>query len=141
MNLVIVGVIPLMTLLYARRAAQDGILAEPGQLGILRLLPLFIVGFLVMAALRSIGDVSLDNGGLAMGVWGQDSWAEITDGFKTSAEYVLATAMAAVGLSTAFNTLRALGLKPFEVGFVTTIVAGLSSLVLVHLLGPLASIG
>ena len=75
-----VGVIPLMTFLYARRAAQDGILAEPGQLGIL---PLFIVGFLVMAALRSIGDVSLDNGGLAMGVWGQDSWAEITDGFKT----------------------------------------------------------
>ena len=133
-----VGVIPLMTFLYARPAAQDGILAEPGQLGIL---PLFIVGFLVMAALRSIGDVSLDNGGLAMGVWGQDSWAEITDGFKTWAEYVLATAMAAVGLSTVFNTLRALGLKPFAVGFVTNIVVGLSSLVLVHLLGPLASIG
>ena len=136
-----VGVIPLMTFLYARKAAQDGIVAEPGQLGIFRLLPLFIVGFLVMAALRSIGDVSLDNGGLAMGALGQESWAGITDGFKTWAEYVLATAMAAVGLSTAFNTLRALGLKPFAVGFTTTIVVGLSSLVLVLLLGPLASIG
>ena len=61
--------------------------------------------------------------GNASVTWGQDSSAEMTDGLKTWAEHVLATAMAAVGLSTAVNMLRALGLKPFAVGFVTTKVA------------------
>ena len=58
--------------------------------------------------------------GNASVTWGQDSSAEMT---KTWAGHVLATAMAPVGLSTAFNMLRALGLKPFAVGFVTTKVA------------------
>ena len=139
-NLMMVGVIPLMAFLYARRAAQEGVAPERGQMSIWRLLPVFIVGFLVMAALRSVGDVGLDNGGLAIGLWGEDSWTSITDGIKTWAEYVLGTAMAAVGLSTAFGMLKALGPKPFVVGLATTVVVGVAAVVLVLLLGPLATI-
>ena len=90
-----------------------------------------------MAALRSVGDASLGSSGLAMGVWGENSWNALTSGIKDWAGYALATAMAGVGLGTSFRKLKGLGLKPFAVGLVSAAAVGLTSIILVLLLGPL----
>ena len=136
-NVMMVAVIPLMAFIYAQRVAQQGILVERGKNGILRLVPLFIIGFLAMAALRSVGDASLESSGLAMGVWGENSWGALTNGIKDWAGYALATAMAGVGLGTSFRKLKGLGLKPFVVGLVSATAVGITSIILVLLLGPL----
>ena len=100
-------------------------------------MPVFIVGFLLMAIIRSVGDATLDNGGLALGIWSDNTWHVITSGIKEWAGYILATAMAGVGLGTSFRTMKGMGMKPFMVGFFTAALVGVTSLILVFVLGPL----
>ena len=135
-NLLMIAVIPLMTVVYARRVDPQGGLSARGKAGFLRLFPVFIVGFLFMAALRSVGDASLGSGNLAMGVWAEDSWKTLISSVKDWAGYLLAAAMAGVGLGTSFRTLKGLGLRPFGVGLAAATVVGLTSVVLVLVLGP-----
>ncbi|MEE8442258.1 MAG: putative sulfate exporter family transporter [Dehalococcoidia bacterium] len=135
-NVMMALVIPGMAFLYSRRMASLGTLDEQRKVGLLQLLPLFIVGFLLLAVLRSIGDASLDSGGLAMGIWGDEAWTSLTHGIKSWSGYILATAMAGVGLGTSFRTMKGMGLKPFMVGFFAATMVGLTSIVLVFLIGP-----
>ena len=132
------AVVPGMAFLYARRMVKLGGLADhPKKVKALRLVPVFILGFLLMATLRSIGDASLEAGGLAAGIWKQRQWDSLVGGIEDWSGYILATAMAGVGLGTSFKIMKGLGVKPFAVGFVSAIMVGLTSIVLVFLLGPL----
>jgi uncharacterized integral membrane protein (TIGR00698 family) len=63
--------------------------------------PLFVVGFLVLAALRSVGLLS----------------DAVADGFGTASTLLITVAIAAVGLSTRVRELRRVGARPFAVGF------------------------
>jgi len=139
-NVMMVAVIPLMAVVYSRRVNPKGGTSPRGKAGILRLFPVFIVGFLFMAALRSVGDAGLGSGNLAMGVWGEDSWGTLISSVKDWGGYLLAAAMAGVGLGTSFKTLKALGLRPFGVGLAAATVVGLTSVFLVLVLGPLVKI-
>jgi len=60
----------------------------------LRLVPVFISGFLLMATLRSIGDTSLEAGGLAGGIWKKEQRDSLAVGIEDWSGYILATAMA-----------------------------------------------
>ena len=135
-NAMMAVVIPGMAFLYARRMTRLGVSSAQGRVGVLQLVPLFIVGFLAMAALRSIGDAGLENGGLAMGMWSDGTWKQVTDVIKDWSGYILATAMAGVGLGTSFRAMKGLGVKPFMVGLFAAAMVGLTSVVLVLLLGP-----
>ena len=53
---------------------------------------------------------------------------------KQAAEICLGAAMAAVGLGTSFAGLRELGFKPFAVGFVSALLVGVVSYLLIMLL-------
>ena len=138
-NVLMVVAIPAITYLYARRRDVTGGGATRAT-SLRRLFPVFILGFLVMAALRSIGDASVDSGGNAFGLFGAEAWGDLTRWIKTWAEYTLATAMAGVGLGTSINQLKGLGFKPFVVGIAAALAVGLASLGLVTIFGPLISV-
>jgi uncharacterized integral membrane protein (TIGR00698 family) len=138
-NVMMVLVIPGITYLYARNMAKSG--EETGSGTSVRdMFPVFIIGFIVMAAVRSIGDAGVDGGGAAFGIWETAAWADLTHWVRTVAEYTLATAMAAVGLGTSLAQLKGLGLKPFVVGIAAAVSVGVVSVGLVSIFGPLISV-
>ncbi|MEQ8676152.1 MAG: putative sulfate exporter family transporter [Aggregatilineales bacterium] len=122
-NVFMIAVIPFMAYDYQKRRN----LAEQKPLNLMTLFPMFILGFLLMAFFRTIGDATLDSGGNAFGLLDANVWKDVTDSIKQAAENLLAIAMAGVGLGTSLRQLRNLGIKPFYVGFASAvIVAGLS---------------
>jgi uncharacterized integral membrane protein (TIGR00698 family) len=128
-NLCMIGVIPLMGVLYHRRGG-DGSKDSGAPFTLRRLVPLFIVGFLAMTALRTIGDL----GERPFGLLSRESWAWMVNGFQQVAELALLLAMAAVGLGTSLRRLRALGMRPLSVGLAAAVCVGLVSYALIRLL-------
>jgi len=134
-NIFMALVIPLMTFIYARRSGTSGNITDKWYHRVLKLFPLFILGFLLMVTLRSIGDAGIQGNGLAMGLWNEQQWAAITDGIKQWSGYILATAMAGVGLGTSFSSMKGLGIKPFYIGFLAALMVGVAAVIMVWLLG------
>ena len=132
-NVFLVAVVPALAFLHARRTGRAG-----GPVNIGKLFPLFVLGFLGMAIIRSLGDAGLSGGGRALGVWDADAWKNVT---KTVGETVstaaLATAMAGVGLSTNLKSFRKMGWKPFYVGALSAALVGVLALALAAIVGPL----
>jgi uncharacterized integral membrane protein (TIGR00698 family) len=137
-NVLMVVAIPAITYLYARR--QDPGESRAKGTSLRQMFPVFILGFLVTAGIRSIGDASVDSGGQAFGLFGAEAWGDLTRWVKTWAEYTLATAMAGVGLGTSITQLKGLGFKPFLVGIAAALAVGIASVGLVSLFGPLISV-
>jgi uncharacterized membrane protein YadS len=138
-NVFIAAVIPLMACVYARRVASQGGNTGP-RASAWTLFPVFILGFLAMAAVRSIGDAGLHQGGLALGAWENAGWSQITTLISNAAGYALAMAMAGVGLGTRLKALKGLGIKPFYVGLFASLVVGAASAIAVFLLGGLVDL-
>lgn len=136
-NVFMAAVIPLMALRYARRNA--GVERKDG-ITFFKLFPLFILGFLGMAVVRSIGDIGVDGGGQAFGLWGPERWTDIHGFIEDWALNFMVVALAGVGLSTRMGMLRGLGSKPFAVGFGAAVVVGIISMVAIGLLGALVAI-
>jgi len=49
----------------------------------------------------------------AFGIWNKADWAVMYKTIDQWSGYILATAMAGVGLSTSFECMRGMGMKPF----------------------------
>ena len=139
-NAMMAIVIPAMTFIYARRVGEVQDPSERGYKKALKLFPLFILGFLFMAVLRSIGDAGIQGSGLAMGLWDEEQWVDITKGIKQWSGYILATAMAGVGLGTSFKSMKGLGIKPFYVGLFAATMVGVSAIAMVFLLGRFVTV-
>jgi len=122
-NVLMALVIPLMAYVYQRRtqAARDA--ESRRKLRFLSLFPTFILGFILLAVVRSVGDATLD-AGAAFGALDAASWESLTGAIQTWAENFLAMAMAGVGLGTSFQQLRGLGLKPFYAGLAASLAVG-----------------
>ena len=135
-NVFIIIVIPFMAYSYAYQAnGKDG---TPGKkTNLLKLLPLFILGFLAMAIFRTIGDATFDAGGSAFGLLAGTTWNQVITTGKSLAETLLVVALAAVGLGTNFRSIRSLGIKPFIVGLGASFSVGLVSFIAITLLGSL----
>ena len=134
-NVFIIIVIPFMAYTYAN--GKDGIVRK--KTNILNLLPMFILGFLAVAVVRSIGDAGLNTGGAAFGLWAEQVWNNIISSIKYWAEILLVAALAGVGLGTNFRSIQALGIKPFIVGLGASVSVGLVSYVAITLLGGLVT--
>jgi uncharacterized integral membrane protein (TIGR00698 family) len=138
-NVFMALVIPFMAFSHSRRAQAGG---ESGgkKASFLKLLPLFVVGFLALAAIRSLGDAGLNAGGAALGLWDSSAWTGIHDLIKGWAETLMVVALAGVGLSTNFRTFKGLGLKPFLVGLGAALAVGLVSYIAIMLLGSFVTL-
>ena len=137
-NVFMAAVIPFMAFYYARKMAKPGEGTDK-KISVLKLLPLFIVGFLAMAVIRSLGDAGINAGGNAFGLWDDAAWTSIVGFFKTWAGNLLVVALAGVGLSTDFRAFRGLGIKPFIVGLCAALVVGVVSFLAITLMGSLVA--
>ncbi len=83
--------------------------------------PLFVIGFLALALLRTLADLS----------GGEPVQRLIASGLSLSA-ICLAVAMAAIGLGTNLRKLRGLGLRPLAVGFAAALTVGAVAIALIR---------
>ena len=134
-NIFLAVVIPLLTWMHIRSQSRIG----SGGIGAVSttLVPGFVIGFVLMALVRTIGDATLRSMGAAFGVLSADAWASLTRdlGDFWASQILLGTAMAAVGLSTSFGVFKGVGLKPFAVGMAGALAVGGVGMVLAVLLG------
>src|SRR5690625_4144755 len=133
-NLFIIAVIPLVSYLFFKNAPATSD-SEANTAAIpkwYQLIPLFVIGFLCLACIRTIGDMTLAQSGKAFSLLAEQTWRsfyEKSSSFGTT--YLLGTAMAGVGLSTDFKMFKGLGLNPFYIELIAAISVGFVSLVLI----------
>lgn len=123
-NIFLAAVIPFLT--WMHRRAHSARIGSGGVGLVSSLVPGFVIGFLGMAVVRSIGDGTLGAYGAAFGLLNAETWASITKalGDFWASQVFLGTAMAAVGLNTNFAVFKGVGLKPFVVGMAGAVVVG-----------------
>lgn len=129
-NLFMVVVIPLLVIHHGGRSAQD----TSRNVSVVNLVPLFILGFLGMVGVRSIGDATLLRSGHAFGFFDRGGWSALQSTVQNVAVYLLVAALAGVGLKTRIARLRALGPAPFLMGLAAAISVGAFSAITVRLL-------
>ena len=135
-NALMAVVIPIMAFIYTRRSIKSGVSLGGAKINPLKLFPMFVFGFIIMAILRSIGDAGINGGGEAFAIISSGSWSDVISTVKQWSGYFLGTAMAGVGLGTSLATMKSLGMKPFYVGLFSATMVGVTSLILVLILGP-----
>jgi uncharacterized integral membrane protein (TIGR00698 family) len=134
-NVFMILVIPLMSFLYIKNELKSE--TESGadksmvksKVNIKKLIPVFVIGFLLVSILRSTGD--------AFGLIGVDSWENFIKIVKDFANILFVVALGGVGLSTDFSKFKGLGIKPFLVGMFAALTIGVVSFLSVSLLGGL----
>lgn len=116
---------PLLLVIATVWAARNQETVGPSGRGLRRAVPLFVLGFLALAALRTIG---LIDPGQAVSL-------------DLVARTLILIALAAVGMSIHVGELRETSWRPIAVGFAVALVVGLGSLVGIMSLGLGAGIG
>jgi uncharacterized membrane protein YadS len=96
-----------------------------GRRGIRRAIPLFVVGFLALATLRTLGLIDAAQAGA----------------LDTVARGLILVALAAVGMSIHIGELRETSWRPLAVGFAVALMVGLGSLALIVTLDLGSAIG
>ena len=127
-NLFMIIVIPAMAFRY-RASAAEGTRGP----ALVKLFPLFVLGFLAMALVRTTGDMQLA-AGRAFGIWDAAAWRELCGNAQTISGACLVTALSAVGLGTDLSSLRRLKGKPFLLGLGAALAVGAVSFAVVALL-------
>jgi uncharacterized integral membrane protein (TIGR00698 family) len=133
-NVCMVALIPLMALMYHRSNGSNGATgASAKRQSWSQLVPMFVIGFALMAGLRTLGD----RGARAFGLIDHAAWMNLVHEADVIAVWCLTIAMAAVGLGTGLAKLRGLGWKPFSVGFAAAVMVGGVGAVLIEWVVPL----
>ena len=134
-NIFLAVVIPILTWMHIRAQKAIG----SGGIGAVSstLVPGFVIGFVGMAVVRTVGDATLGSMGAAFGFLSAEAWASITKdlGDFWASQVFLGTAMAAVGLNTNFSVFKGVGMKPFAVGMAGALVVGAVGMLMAILLG------
>jgi uncharacterized integral membrane protein (TIGR00698 family) len=115
-NTFLVIMIPLFAFLYNRGQSKEK------NYSIIKIFPYFVLGFVGMIILRNFGDhffMDVSN----------NNWENTVEIIKSSSKVFLTMAMAAIGLSTNLKDIKAMGYKPFVVGFIAMITVGLVSII------------
>lgn len=112
-NLFLLAVVPALVFHFAKKHG-----GRSKKVALAKLFPVFVLGFVAMAAIRTIGEAGLAaEGGRALWIWDGPAWKSLTALVgDTGGHWALGIAMASLGLSTKFRSLRDLGWKPLAVG-------------------------
>lgn len=133
-NIFLAAVIPILTWMHVRSTHGH---RHAMTMSWKQFVPGFVIGFLAMAVVRSVGDATLGSWGAAYGLLDAQGWRELTAwvGDFWASQVFLGTAMAAVGLNTSFRVFEGVGLKPFAVGLAGALVVGTVGMVMAVALG------
>lgn len=140
-NVFIIAVIPFLSYLYFRSNLKNGN-KEAGKLPKwYKLFPFFILGFLFLSMLRTIGDATVSSTGEVFGLFNPSSWKDFYSFWSSfGSTYMLGLAMASVGLSTNLKIFKGMGIKPFYIGLVAALSVGAISLLLISLFGDFITV-
>ena len=130
-NTLIAPIIVIIGLIYQRMGEQT----KATKLTLGKLVPWFVLGFLAMSLLRTLG--------VAVGVLPQNvdqpgsliASAATLKFIDDASKFFILMALAAIGLGTNVSNLRAIGIKPFVVGLCVATVLAVTSLSLILFLG------
>lgn len=125
-TLMIIPIVIGLAGLEARRTARTDLApaSGPGRAGgvrVLRLVPWFLVGFLVVVLLRTVGVLP----------------AAAAPGFSAVATFLITVALGAIGVSTDFGALRRAGFRPMLLGIALWVLVAGASLGVQAALGQL----
>jgi uncharacterized integral membrane protein (TIGR00698 family) len=138
-NVFMALVIPLMAIYYHHRMSRKG-RDTAEHTSIVKLLPVFVIGFLIFAVLRSAGDAYVRAGSDAFGIWDAAAWKSVCSVVKGWSGRFMVVALAGVGLNTRFSMLKGLGIKPFIVGLGAALIVGIVSTITISLLGAFVTL-
>jgi uncharacterized membrane protein YadS len=121
---------------YARSKARSQAGGNRKQVNYFALFPKFVLGFLALALLRTLGwlpdfTVQLPH---AAGLGHFEGNFSMTDATKWGANFCIVMSMAGVGLETKFAAMRQSGLRPFVAAAVSALAIALAVLGLIKLL-------
>ncbi|QNB46563.1 putative sulfate exporter family transporter [Thermanaerosceptrum fracticalcis] len=92
----------------------------------IKIFPWFVVGFIAMAVLRTIGDTLFA---------AQSFWPVLLEQSKELSKFLIVMAMSGVGLLTNFEQMKKVGLKPFITGLIASLIMAVFSLSMIYALG------
>ena len=93
--------------------------ASGKKVNVLKIVPWFIVGFLALAILNSVGFIP----------------AEVSGVMKTISKFLMVTALGAIGLSTSLLDFKKAGLKPMFYGITIDTLVTLTALLVIFCMG------
>lgn len=138
-NLFIIIVIPAISYLYIKFQTEESVKSKKDTLPKwYSFVPAFVIGFLALSLLRTIGDMTLFNSNkdVAFGLIESRIWEGIyTKASSFGTNYLMGMAMSGIGLLTDFKTFKGIGVKPFYIGCIAAMSVGMISLILVLLFG------
>lgn len=109
-------------IIYARSQAGK----STQKINYVRIFPWFVVGFIALAIVRTYGDSIMGDSA---------AWNDFLAYAKTVSKFLIVIAMAGVGLLTSFADMKTVGIKPFFVGLIASVIMAVFSIVLVFILG------
>ncbi|WP_110588079.1 YeiH family protein [Microbacterium suaedae] len=118
-TLAIVPVSIVLAIAEARRSSRG---QRPTGAGVARVVPWFLVGFLVMALLRTVGGIP----------------APLVEAAPAASGFLIAMALAGVGLSTDLGAMRRAGWRPLALGAILSILVAATTLLAMRVTGALA---
>lgn len=140
-NVFIIAVIPFVSYLFFRNNNINGEGTPEKLPKWYKLFPLFILGFLLLSLLRSIGDATAQSSGFAFGLFEPSDWEGFYSFWSSfGSTYMLGLAMAGVGLSTNLKAFKGMGITPFYIGLIAAAAVGSVSLLLISLFGDFVTI-
>lgn len=140
-NVFIIAVIPFVSYLFFRNNNINGEGTPEKLPKWYKLFPLFILGFLLLSLLRSIGDATAQSSGFAFGLFEPSDWEGFYSFWSSfGSTYMLGLAMAGVGLSTNLKAFKGMGITPFYIGLIAAAAVGSVSLLLIGLFGDFVTI-
>ena len=138
-NICMIFILPLIayfTSVYGENFQNDLKTESQQKLNIKRYFPAFIIWFLLMATIRSLGDFSLDSTEKVFWKITEEDWKEFVETLKTITVQLLFVALAAIGLNTRFANIKNLGLQPFLAGCFAALTVGIVSYFLIGVINP-----
>lgn len=127
-NLCLGLVVPILTVIYRRKNGSGSSITTPKP-GLSKFIPGFVIAFVALAVIRSIGDL----GENPFGILSEELWQSILAAGKIISLGCLTLALAAIGLGTSFSQIRELGLRPLAIGFASAALVGVVSYCLIKL--------
>lgn len=123
-NSLLVAVVPTLAFLHARAGGTSA-----GERRSIRsYFPGFVLAFVVLSLVRTVGDLGLEQQGRAFGLLSEPAFRELVHLLADRiSPLALGTALAAVGAGTRLSILRGLGIRPLAVGFGAALAVGVAS--------------
>ena len=127
-NTAMVFVIPYMAYQNSSESNRESIFSQ-----IKSIFPYFILGFIGFGILRTLGDIGINEKGLAFNIIDSEKWESLIIHIISISKFCLVMAMSSIGLSTDIRSFKSIGINVFYYGLAVSFLVGLLSLALIYL--------